>query len=378
MEALITDIWLDEWSDTTTGYTGILITCPLPDHASRPSHVYIGVTDCYQNPSHSLVVKQPNNIMKKIEFTLCIKGLDFDDDISQKLIEFIELSRILGAGMIYIYVFSIHDNVKKVLNLYEKTNFIKWFRINLPGDLPNDTISRRKLFSKDIWIKRRMELIPYNHCFYDNIYQSDYIIPIDLDEMIIPIGSFNWTELIINEKKKLGKSFEDYASYAVRNVFFFPELKKKINRTMRLGEIGDDDEDNDDDNNDVTNGDDDDEDDGDGDNDDDRDNFNYLDILRTSIVSPEGDSVKSFISTKRTLTVHNHYALMTLNPSTLRAHHFDPGDVLKHHYRKCDNGHLNCNLMMNDITIDDSILRYAENLKARVKIALTNLNALID
>ncbi|KAF7992017.1 hypothetical protein HCN44_000863 [Aphidius gifuensis] len=383
MEAIISDIWLDEWTTTSIGYTGILITCPLPDHASHPSHVYIGTTSCYKNPSHSLIVKQPLNIQNKIDFTLCVKGLDFDKDISQKIIAFIELSRILGAGMIYIYVFNIHNNVKKVLNYYEKTNIIKWFNINLPGNLPNDKINRRKLFNKNIWIKRRMELIPYNHCFYDNIYQSNYIIPIDIDEMIIPIGTINWSQLIINEKKKLGKSFNDYASYAVRNVFFFPELKKTTNNNNNSSSNNNNNNNNkfksDDDvaivadNNNNNNNDNSIDEEKNDDDDDNIEYLNYLEILRTSIVSPEGDSVKSFISTKRTLTVHNHYALMTLNPSTRRAHHFDPGDVLKHHYRKCDGEHFDCNLMMNDVTIDESILRYAEILKTRVKNALFNI-----
>ncbi|KAG8039205.1 hypothetical protein G9C98_003512 [Cotesia typhae] len=203
MEALVSDIWLDEWGGTSTDYTGILITCPLPQYVTPPRRVYVGPHACYQNPSHSLIVKNVNKtVIPKTEFTLCIKGLDFDEDISHRLIAFFELSRILGAGMFYVYVFNVHENVTKVLKLYEKSNVVRWFRLNLPGDLPNDVKARRRLFSKDIWMKRRMELIPYNHCFYENLYSSEFVVPIDIDEMIIPINVKTWSELMALEKSK--------------------------------------------------------------------------------------------------------------------------------------------------------------------------------
>ncbi|XP_034938237.1 uncharacterized protein [Chelonus insularis] len=348
MEALVSDIWLDEWGGTSTGYTGILITCPLPDSGTRPSRVFVGLTACYQNTSHSLIVKQVENVTRESEFTLCIKGLDFDEDISERLIAFFELSRILGASMFYVYVFNVHENVTKVLRLYEKSNVVRWFRFNLPGDLPNEVKARRRLFSKNIWMKRRMELIPYNHCFYDNLYSSEFIVPIDIDEMIIPINKRTWSEVLQSERKKAGKSFNDYASYAVRNVYFFPELQKQVINNRKAETIGNDSE-----------------------------FLNYFHTLRTSVVSPEGDSVKSFVSTERALTIHNHYALTTLNPSARRAYHLDPQEILKHHHRHCDSDFLDCNLMMRDVTIDESVLKYLNEFKARVKLTLTYFDAMM-
>ncbi|XP_057318551.1 uncharacterized protein LOC130663385 isoform X1 [Microplitis mediator] len=359
MEALVSDIWVDEWGGTSTDYTGILITCPLPHYVTPPTRVYVGPNACYQNPSHSLIVNNNvnNTVIPKTEFTLCIKGLDFDEDISHRLIAFFELSRILGAGMFYVYVFNVHENVTKVLKLYEKSNVVRWFRLNLPGDLPNDVKARRRLFSSDIWMKRRMELIPYNHCFYDNLYSSEFIVPIDIDEIIIPINVRTWSELMAIEKNKAGNSFYDYASYAVRNVYFFPELQ-------RLDNNNNNDNDNGNSNSKITST-----------VDNDSRLLNYFHTLRTSIVSPEGDSVKSFVSTERALTIHNHYALTTLNPTSRRVYHLDPHQVLKHHHRHCDNDHLDCNLLMRDLTVDQSALKYIREFKSRVKFALSYLNA---
>lgn len=359
VEALVSTIWLDEWGDIADSYTGILVNCQLPlDNSVRHSYqVYVGLNSCYKNASHSLTTrtefdKETSSIAgrkKRRQFTLCIKGLDFDEDISRKLIAFVELHRILGANLFYFYVFNVHENVLKVLRLYERSNVVRWFRLDLPGDLPNEKTARRRFFSEDIWTKRRMELIPYNHCFYENLQQSEFVVPIDIDEAIVPTRRKTWYGMLLDERAKLGSSFKDFASYSVRNVYFFPELQNKtqfdwlgMNKEIDHSAKYPD----------------------------------YLDTMRTASISPEGDSVKSFISTRRALTVHNHYALTTLNPSTRRAHHLDSNDVLKHHHRACDSRHLDCDLLMEDVRIDESALRYADELKTRMRITLADLNAL--
>ncbi|XP_070167368.1 uncharacterized protein [Polyergus mexicanus] len=360
VEALVSTIWLDEWDGAANSYTGILVNCQLPldDSIRRPSRIYVGPNPCYENASHSLTTRSEygNEISVerkgRQEFTLCIKGLDFDEDISRKLIAFVELHRILGAKLFYFYVFNVHENVLKVLRLYERSNVVRWFALDLPGDLPNEKSTRRRFFGEDIWTKRRMELIPYNHCFYENIHRSEFVVPIDIDEAIVPTRRKTWHELLLDERAKLGRSFKDFASYSVRNVYFFPELQNKseTDRSTGLGEeprrstV--------------------------------EQHPDYLDTIRTANISPEGDSVKSFVSTRRALTVHNHYALATLNPSIRRAHHLDSNDVLKHHHRACDSRHLDCDLLMEDVRIDESALRYADELGTRTRTILAHLDAL--
>ncbi|XP_076751501.1 uncharacterized protein LOC143423804 [Xylocopa sonorina] len=350
VEALVSTIWLDEWGETVDSYAGILVGCQLPPEAAiEPSRVHVGLEPCHQNASHSLAINGDDRNgaeLRRRQFTVCIKGLDFDEDISSKIVAFVEFNRILGAELFYFYVFNVHDNVRKVLRLYERSNVIRWFNLTLPGDLPNEKYARRRFLNEDIWIKRRMELIPYNHCFYDNLHRSEFVLPIDIDEAIVPAKRNNWHELLLDERIKLGRSFKDFASYAVRNAYFFPELQTRnqtervpfeLNSTNFLADL------------------------------------DYLDTVRTACISPEGDSVKSFVSTRRALTVHNHYALTTLNPSTRRAHHFDPDDVLKHHHRACDDRHLDCELLMADVAIDESALRYADELGERMTLFLNDL-----
>lgn len=120
VEALVTTIWLDEWGETVDSYAGVLVGCQLsPDAVLEPSRVYVGPDPCHTNASHSLAISPGNRnegvVDRRGQFTVCIKGLDFDEDISTKLVAFVELHRILGAELFHFYVFNVHENVLRVL-----------------------------------------------------------------------------------------------------------------------------------------------------------------------------------------------------------------------------------------------------------------------
>ena len=52
---------------------------------------------------------------KKKPFGVCVKALDFiEEDISARLVEWIELLGILGADKIFIYEYALHPNATKV------------------------------------------------------------------------------------------------------------------------------------------------------------------------------------------------------------------------------------------------------------------------
>ena len=51
----------------------------------------------------------------KEKFAVCGKGLDFpSEDISVNLVEWIEISRALGAAKIFLYQLDVHPNILKV------------------------------------------------------------------------------------------------------------------------------------------------------------------------------------------------------------------------------------------------------------------------
>ena len=57
----------------------------------------------------------PTEEEPKKKFAVCVKGLDFpDDDLSLKMIEWIEVLSAMGADKIFLYKLNVHENVEKV------------------------------------------------------------------------------------------------------------------------------------------------------------------------------------------------------------------------------------------------------------------------
>ena len=60
-----------------------------------------------------IVYNKPDQPKKK--FAVCVKGLNFPgQDISGRLVEWLELLLVLGADRIFLYKFDVHSNVEKV------------------------------------------------------------------------------------------------------------------------------------------------------------------------------------------------------------------------------------------------------------------------
>lgn len=175
-------------------------------------------------------------------------------------------------------------------------------------------------FSKILWQKRRYEVAVYNSCFYRNMGTSKFIIPLDIDEIILPKQLFNWKNVIGDLFTSSPEIEKNFASFMVPNVYFFGELPKK-----GVGEI-----------------------------------FFLRNIFR-SHVSPPGESGKSFISTKNALTVFNHYALDVLKPGISRTF-FIPSSVIQlNHYKETCNAVIlpECVKYVSSPRIKDStVLRY--------------------
>lgn len=50
-----------------------------------------------------------------------MKGLDFlHEDLSVRLVEWIELLNLLGADKVFFYELQVHPNISKVLKYYEQ------------------------------------------------------------------------------------------------------------------------------------------------------------------------------------------------------------------------------------------------------------------
>ncbi|KAJ6219227.1 hypothetical protein RDWZM_005039, partial [Blomia tropicalis] len=113
---------------------------------------------------------------------VCVQALRFGTyDVSVRLIEWLEMVRILGA----------------------ERGFIDWRPISLPGNQPNvDSLYNLWAFElgEKFW---PFELVELNDCLYRNLYRYDFIAVFDIDEMILPKKVYTWQQLIQSVEKNL-------------------------------------------------------------------------------------------------------------------------------------------------------------------------------
>lgn len=321
---------------------------------------------CYLN-AKTLIVRNTNrvnNIEKEKFVTVCIKPLNFNKDNSYDLIQWLEINKILGADGMDIYYKNVHPNAARILTAYYKDNrreinifkyetienYVKRRRtqviINnylsvgknfaLPGgkseleakeeeqpvanSFNDQTVSTHEENIRKTWQKRKNELISYNDCFYRNLYASAFILPVDIDEIIVPKRSRTWKDILIkllNEKPEM----DNYVSFAVQNTYFLKRFP-----TRRKHESV----------------------------------FFFKHISRTDY-SPPGESTKSFISTKNALTVFNHYALDVLRPG-LRNLYFLPNSLVQmNHYRET------CSIELLPECVKYNLAKYQDTVITRYK-----------
>lgn len=198
-----------------------LVTCKLPSSIKNEVPVSVSLVEkpC-DIPKNNLKVFHETPKVKK-DFAVCVKGLDFlHEDVSVRLVEWIELVHLLGAEKIYFYHFQVHPNVTKLLEYYTKQGIVEVVPLTLPGTSPNSP-ALRHLFLKQYYNHRRqLEVIPYNDCFYRHMYEYRYIVLLDTDEVIFPTKG-TWHDLIrvLEEQEPENNDF-----YHARNVYFLDKF----------------------------------------------------------------------------------------------------------------------------------------------------------
>lgn len=235
---------------------------------------------------------------KRKKFAVCVKGLDFPhEDVSVRLVEWIELLHLLGAGKIFLYELDVHENISKVLNYYAQRGIVELSPITLPGDQPNLPEYQHLYLKTKLTAKRQNELIPYNDCLYRNLNSYEYLALLDIDEIIMPLKHRSWYELMHEvERASLKEQNYSRASYNVRNVYFFDDLAGPLaaGQSHALEESGEQQQEH--------------------------GIPHYLHMMqhvyRSKNYTAPGQYVKCFHNTERVVSVHNHFPLNCMGQCT--------------------------------------------------------------
>lgn len=378
VQADLKEIWIQQFDrlpprDT---YHSYLISCPVPrPYNTHPSHVSVSQEAC--SPLSTFLAVQEEGLKErrrgfvKEPYVVCVKGMNFHDDISYRLIEWIELTILLGASCIDFYVYSINDNVRNVLNYYDSIGRANIINITLPGDQPNDSIYRSVYLKENLWQKRRNELVTYNDCLYRNMYLYNFIVPIDIDEVLVPVNVYTWSEMFKILFKEKPDLLTKFSSISVPNVYFFTKFHETLptpvapsdSVTDEIGEpivLHTNPENI---NNKIASI--------------EKHKYHILKhLIRSANFSQAGHNVKSFIATKTTLLSFNHYALKALLPNMFDNFVLSSNIMQLNHYQeKCSRYILSqcVNNFDRYTTKDDIILKYEQELTHRVDKAHLNV-----
>lgn len=337
-------IWYKKWGNYKQGiFQPYLIACQVPKSHRHvvPASVSLVERAC-DKATNNLRVVYDRPAGPKKGFAVCVKGLDFlYEDLSVRLVEWIELLRRLGADKIFFYQLQVHPNISKVLAYYEARGAVHVTPLTLPGGQPNVPGFQHLYLTKKVNHKRQNELIPYNDCLYRNLYTYEYIALLDVDEVIMPIRVDTWRELMntVVAKARAVRN-ETRASYNVRNVYFLDDLIhthgwfKTIPRYMHM----------------------------------------LQHVYRSKNYTKPNQYVKCFHNPERALTLHNHFPLACLSQGCT-SFGIDTADAHLQHYRADCVKTLKktCMEFRQNSVIDTTIWRYKKDLIAKVTDTLSAL-----
>ncbi|EDX00867.1 uncharacterized protein LOC6523886 [Drosophila yakuba] len=362
-------VWVKQWGYKPHLNYPHLLSCriplelPPPAINAFPKTVSLVARPC-EKASNSLRVnvnqKQPVSVPVPVEiaslqdpessnatneaplnFGVCLKGFDFPYvDLSERLIEWFELQRIFGASRIYAYMYDVHPAVQRVLDYYQRTGYLELRPLTLANGMPRLRHYQHMLLQQRKLTKRLNELIPYNDCFYRNLYRHDYLVNVDVDEVIMPLGeNRNWHQLVqkthASEVEEGGSCAGRFPALCFINSYFTKVPTEFSNHEEQAiaGEL-----------------------------------YVLQHTQRIRNYSTPGKATKCFHNARLSLTLHNHFTLSWL-PGGCNSRTVDTSIAQMQHYREPDDKY-----NQTDLTDDRSVWKFAGELRAAVEYVWLHLD----
>lgn len=316
------------------------VTCTLPPAVQKETPISVSLVEKPCDAATNNLRVFHERPQHKKDFAVCVKGLDFlHEDVSIRLIEWIELIHLLGADKIYFYQFQVHPNVSRMLQYYEQQGKVEVVQLSLPGTVPNSPALRHLFLKKEAVQRRQLEVIPYNDCFYKHMYEYRYIVLLDTDEVIIPSRG-NWHDLLklLEEQDPTNNHF-----YYARNVYFLDNLLpnnfyfQNVPRYMHMSQH----------------------------------------VYRTENYTKPGYFVKGFLNTQSVSALHNHFPMDCMGNRCAKSSIDTDLAHLQHYRENCVRELKNsCDELKKNRVMDSRIWRFSKDLVPNVETVLKHLGYL--
>ncbi|XP_037934539.1 uncharacterized protein LOC119668924 [Teleopsis dalmanni] len=333
-------VWIKGWGNKFNHLYPHMLTCILPKEkaSEAPRSISIVNKECDKATNHLKVIYEPPlGKRKKGGFAVCVKGFMFPfADISARLVEWMEMMRILGAQEVIAYSLAVHPNATKVIDYYKKKGFLRVYPYSYARGEPVFANFQRYIMKEDYLNMILNEMFPYNDCFYRNIYKYDYVAGIDIDEVIMPLGNWtSWYDIVEYGEKFKSPNCKTFAGICFRNTYY-PKYEGQPPYSTDIP------------------------------------NYFYMlqHVKRIEKHMHIGFATKCLHNTKYALTLHNHYSLGWLGCRNLD---MNATDAQLQHYREPDDKNtLNLTIM------DPNIWRFKDNLIKRTMRVFEDLDFFKD
>ncbi len=198
-------------------YLAYILSCVLPDGLKdQPCDVRLSRVGS-SHRGEIVEILSLRDTRERRDFSICVPPL-FGQIPADRLVEFVELSRFIGADHLTFYDFQTDERVKRVLNYYQDTGIVSI----VPWDLP-------AVLEENMWYHGQM--LSIQDCLYRNMYRTEFLAFNDIDEFIVPRQRAYWSEMV----RDIYEETPDRCGMAFSSAIFGPGIPKP--GQAKLGEL---------------------------------------------------------------------------------------------------------------------------------------------
>lgn len=176
-------------------HTAACVLCPIRTQ-HEPDDVTLNVPNSeFNTPRKYIPISKINTRIKQYKYTTCVPPLHSNFGDKDLLIEWIEMNLLQGAENIIFYVHDVTNDVMSVLSYYEFIGVATLHAWTLPEFFTDLTDLKLHYFG---------QMVAVNDCVYKTKGRSDFVVPFDMDEFLIPqrTQDWNWDDLITTLPKR--------------------------------------------------------------------------------------------------------------------------------------------------------------------------------
>ncbi|ODM97098.1 hypothetical protein Ocin01_09579 [Orchesella cincta] len=182
------------------------IICYLPDRKVKPRYVSVMANSSPTTAASNILRVQYSSEKSHllVDFAACVKPIHFNYNNVINFLEWMEFHKLMGVQRFTFFNHTIGPEVSCIMKEYGDEIEV------LPWSLP--FVSQKEIRTEGLFAA-------LNDCVYRHRGASKYLVLVDLDEMIVPRRTHNYSMFIeqldtLSNKKKIG-------AYSLQNAFFY-------------------------------------------------------------------------------------------------------------------------------------------------------------